>query len=190
MNDKIYIKEIIDNYMCKPVDWTLDKKEADKTIGEFYEYELGAGVDYILDHFVDFDFLSCTRFFEVFHDDLMKYCEENELDYRNVDIENFKHDEELHAYFIYHSQGEACVWSFDAFEDVAEWDIEHYLKDILDLDSDEVESELDWFLNINDYGESKYLSDVVRDYDDVRLILQNNQHWICCTDIEGWHLFG
>jgi hypothetical protein len=187
--NKIYIKEVVQDNRYKPVDWTLDKEIADDTIGYFEEYSLEDGVKLILDEFDDFFFVGVDWNEGSFLETLESVCEENDFDIEFVDVTNFMQKtsaDEAEAYFMYWDNVEGCVWRFEMFNEIAEWAIEFYLKDIIDLDSTDVETELDWFLDIQSESDSILLEMESREYQFVKTCLKSHPDWMACAEVEKW----
>ena len=187
--NKIYIKEVIVDGEYKPVDWTLDKEVAEDTIGYFEEYSLEDGVELILNEFDDFVYVGVDWDEGSFLETLEAVCEEHDFDIEFVDVTNFMQKtsaDESEAYFMYWDNEEGCIWSFDQFNDVAEWDIEFYLKDIVNTESEDVETELDWFLDIQSEEDSIFLEIVSNIYKYVGECLAENPEFLACTNTQKW----
>lgn len=189
MNNKIFIKEVIVDNEYKPVDWTLDKEVAEDTIGYFEEYDLAEGIELILDEFDDFTYVGVDWAEGSFLSTLEEVCEANDFDIEFVDVSNFRQkslSDEAEAYILYWDGAEGCIWSFNQFNDVAEWDIEFYLKDIVNLESTDVETELDWFLDIQSEEDSILLEIVANIYNYVGECLAENPEFLACTNTQKW----
>ena len=187
--NKIYIKEVIVDGEYKPVDWTLDKEVAMDTIGYFEEYDLSEGVELILNEFNDFHFVGVDWDEGSFLETLEEVCNDNDFYIEFIDVDNFNQkvsSDAAEPYFMYWNGSEGCIWSFDQFNDVARWAIEFYLKDIINLESTQVEDELDWFLDIQSESDSILLEMESREYYDVEHCLKSHPHWITCTEVGYW----
>ena len=188
-NNKIYIKEVIKDNRYMPVDWTVDSEVAEDTIGYFEEYSLEDGVKLILNEFEDITFVGVEWDEDSFISTLEKVCDSEGFNIDYVDTTNFCQKtsaDEAEAYILYWDGAEGCIWSFNQFNDVAEWNIEFHLKDIVNLESTDVETELDWFLDIQSESDSILLEMESREYSDVESCLKSHPHWMACAEVGKW----
>lgn len=95
--------------------------------------------------------------------------ENEECDFDFVDIDNelsakLKNDKEAACFIFCDGTGESCVFDFEQFNMIAEWDIEMHLKSVLgdDIDSEDIFDVLDVFFDLFDDEELN-----VEGYDDV-----------------------
>lgn len=102
--------------------------------------------------------------------DVLDYSLENEdCDFDFVDIDNelsakLDNNQESACFIFCDGTGESCVFDFEQFNMIAEWDIEMHLKSVLgdDIDSEEVFDVLDVFFDLFDDEKLE-----VEGYDDV-----------------------
>ena len=129
-NSKILFKGCECRYV--PVDWCMSKEEC--KIGRYHEKTLEAGVSAVLDEFDVFDFVGVHNTYESLMADVLDYSLENEdCDFDFVDIDNelsakLDNLEEAACFIFCDGTGESCVFDFEQFNLIAEWDVEMHLK--------------------------------------------------------------
>lgn len=137
-----------------PVDWCMSKEEC--KIGRYHEHPLEEGVSFVLDEFDDFDFVGVHNSYESLMADVLDYSLENEeCDFDFVDIDNelsakLDNQEEAACFIYCDGTGESCVFDFEQFNMIAEWDIEMHLKSVLgdNIDSEDIVDVLDVFFDL------------------------------------------
>ena len=139
-----------------PVDWCMNVEDC--KIGRYQEQTLEAGVPFVLEEFDEFDFVGVHNTYESLMADVLDYSLENEeCDFDFVDIDNelsakLDNQEEAACFIFCCGTGESCVFDFEQFNMIAEWDIEMHLKSVLgeDIDSEDIVDVLDAFFDLFD----------------------------------------
>ena len=173
-----------------PVDWCMSKEEC--KIGRYDETTLEEGVPFVLEEFDDFDFVGVHNTYESLMADVLDYSLENEeCDFDFVDIDNelsakLDNQEEAACFIFCDGAGESCVFDFEQFNMIAEWDIEMHLKSVLgdDIDSEDIFDVLDVFFDLFDDEELN-----VEGYDDVCEYLFKHYDLFNCVDFRSFVRF-
>lgn len=142
-----------------PVDWCMSKEEC--RVGRYHERTLEEGVSSVLEEFDCFDFVGVHNTYESLMADVLDYSLENEdCDFDFVDIDNelsakLDNQEEAACFIFCDGTGESCVFDFEQFNMIGEWDIEMHLKSVLgdDIDSEDIVDVLDVFFDLFDEEE-------------------------------------
>lgn len=142
-----------------PVDWCMSKEEC--KIGRYDETTLEEGVPFVLEEFDDFDFVGVHNTYESLMADVLDYSLENEdCDFNHVELyadlsAKLDNHEEAACFIFCDGTGESCVFDFEQFNMIAEWDIEMHLKSVLgdDTDSEDIVDVLDVFFDLFDEEE-------------------------------------
>lgn len=157
----MFVKTIYDVKESRyvPVDWCMCKEEC--KIGRYHEKTLEAGVSSVLEEFDCFDFVDI----------------DNEL---SAKLDN---QEEAACFIFCDGTGESCVFDFEQFNMIAEWDIEMHLKSVLgdDIDSEDIFDVLDVFFDLFDDEKLE-----VEGYDDVCEYLFKHHDLFNCVDFKSF----
>ena len=172
-----------------PVDWCMSKEEC--RVGRYHERTLEEGVSSVLEEFDCFDFVGVHNTYESLMADVLDYSLENEdCDFDFVDIDNelsAKLDNQEAACFIFcDGTGESCVFDFEQFNMIAEWDIEMHLKSVFgdDIDSEDIVDVSDVFFDLFDEEELD-----VEGCDDVCEYLFKHYDLFNCVDFRSFVRF-
>ena len=171
-----------------PVDWCMSKEDC--KVGRYHDETLEAGVSSVLDEFDCFDFVGVHNNYESLMADVLDYSLENEeCDFDFVEIDNelsakLDNQEEAACFIFCDGTGESCVFDFEQFNMIAEWDIEMHLKSILgdDIDSEEVFDVLDVFFDLFDDEKLKNVDEC----DDVCEYLFKHHDLFNCVDFKSF----
>ncbi len=161
----------------------------DCKIGRYHEKTLEAGVASVLEEFDSFDFVGIHNSYESLMVDVLDYSLENEdCDFDHVDLDNelsakLDNNQEAACFIFCDGTGESCVFDFEQFNMIAEWDIEMLLKSVLgdDIDSEEVFDVLDVFFDLFDDEELE-----VDDCEDVCEYLFKHHDLFNCVDFKSF----
>ena len=170
-----------------PVDWCMNVEDC--KIGRYHERTLEAGVSSVLEEFDSFDFVGVHNSYESLMADVLDYSLENEeCDFDFVELDNelrdkFMNKEEAACFIFCDVTGESCIFDFEQFNIIAEWDIEMLLKSVLgdDIDSTDVFEVLDVFFDLFDDEELE-----VEGYDTVCEFLFKHHDLFNCVDFKSF----
>lgn len=185
----MFVKTVynVKEYRYVPVDWCMSKEDC--KIGRYHEKTLEAGVSSVLEEFDSFDFVGIHNSYESLMADVLDYSLENEdCDFDFVELDNelrdkFMNNQEAACFIFCDGAGESCVFDFEQFNLIAEWDIEMLLKSVLgdDIDSEEVFEVLDVFFDLFDDEELE-----VDDCDDVCEYLFKHHDLFNCVNFKSF----
>lgn len=188
----MFIKTVYDVKECRyvPVDWCMNVDDC--KIGRYHEKTLEAGVSSVLEEFDSFDFVGVHNSYESLMADVLDYSLENEeCDFDFVELDNelrdkFMNNQEAACFIFCDGAGESCVFDFEQFNMIAEWDIEMHLKSVLgdDIDSEEVFNVLEVFFDLFDEEELD-----VEGCDDVCEYLFKHPYLFNCVDFKSFVRF-
>lgn len=185
----MFVKTVYDVEECRyvPVDWCMSKEDC--KVGRYHEKTLEAGVSSVLEEFDSFDFVGIHNSYESLMADVLDYSLENEeCDFDFVDIDNelsakLDNNQEAACFIFCDGTGESCVFDFEHFNMIAEWDIEMHLKSVLgdDIDSTDVFDVLDVFFDLFDDEELE-----VDDCEDVCEYLFKHHDLFNCVNFKSF----
>lgn len=170
-----------------PVDWCMSKEDC--KIGRYHEKTLEAGVSSVLEEFDSFDFVGVHNSYESLMADVLDYSLENEdCDFDFVELDNelrdkFLNNHEAACFIFCDGAGESCIFDFEQFNLIAEWDIGMLLKSVLgdDIDSEEVFEVLNVFFDLFDDEELE-----VDDCEDVCEYLFKHHDLFNCVNFKSF----
>ena len=135
------------------------------------------------------DFVGVHNTYESLMADVLDYSLENEeCDFDFVELDNelrdkFMNNQEAACFIFCDGTGESCVFDFEQFNMIAEWDIEMHLKSVLgeDIDSEDIVDVLDVFFDLFDDEKLE-----VEGYDDVCEYLFKHHDLFNCVDFKSF----